>query len=256
MSKRRFVNGIECRQLLTEMAQKRTFLTVTNREDNIWRVYKSHFLSVRGNQLVLSQPIPDSSECHLEPVAGQEVAISFKKGYNKFLFLTRVVKADQYEMEPGHKVPVINIYAPDHIEKIQRRAYNRADVPKDLDVDVTFWSNTGAGLAEQYHSTLANLSAGGVAVTMSADRMPELHDGEQVTMQFKPLPDQKPIKVEARFRHKTDADDAEKPTLGFQFIGLEVSEEGRRTLRQLSRAVGVYHRNQPISEHQEISRHD
>lgn len=254
MSKRRFVNGIECRKLLTEMAQKKAFLTVTNREENIWRVYKSHFLSVRGNQLVLAQPVPDTADCHLEPAVGQEVAISFKKGYNKFLFLTRVVKADHFEIEPGHRVPVVNIYAPDHIEKIQRRAYNRAEVPADLSVDVTFWPSTQSKSKKKYTGQLVNLSAGGGAVQMPAGNVPDLSESEQVTLKFKPLPDQKPIQLEARYRHTTSSGDETSSLLGFQFIGLEVSEEGRKILRRLSRTVGVYHRSRPIAEHNEIAK--
>jgi len=251
MAKRRFVNGIECRNLLNDMAQKRVRLTLTNRSDNVWRVYKSQFISLRGNQLILAQPIPDTAETPMEAGANQEIAISFKKGYNKYLFLTKIIKVDKYEEQPGRSLSVLHVYTPDHVEKIQRRAFTRADVPAESSVEVKFW-RTGSTRETSWTGMLSNVSAGGIGVTINAAEFPELQESEQITLEFMPLPDQKPIVVDARFRHGSPADQAGKAVLGFQFIGLEISEEGRAILRRISRAVGVYLRKLPLSaEHAE-----
>lgn len=249
MAKRRFVNGLECRNLLSQAVQKRTPVTLTNNVDSLWRVYKSHFLSLRGNHLVLSQPIPDEADCHLEPGAGQELAVSFKKGYNKYLFLTKVIKADQYELEPGNSIPVINVYAPDHVEKVQRRVYNRADVPHDNPVTVTFRrSRADSGDTQSWQGQLSNLSAGGLAVQMKAADVPKLPDNEQVTMQFIPLPGHDEIQLEARYRHSTESTETGLSIVGFQIIGLEVSQQGQAMLRRIARVVGVYQRRLPMSK--------
>ena len=249
MAKQRFINGIECKNLLAEMAEKQIGLTLTNRSANVWRVYKSQMISVRANQLVLAQPVPDAGECPMEPVGGQEVAISFKKGYNKFLFLTRVIKADHYTMDTGETIAVLNVYTPDHIEKIQRRAYKRADVPEGEPITVTFWRSAEEGEErKRWQGQLANLSAGGLAMNVAANSVPQFEDNEQLTVRFTPLEKQKAVCVDARFRHATDADGKGMQMMGLQFIGLDASEEGRTALRRISRAVGVFQRQRPLVE--------
>ena len=251
MAKQRFINGLECKNLLAEMAQKQIGLTLTNRSANVWRVYKSQLISVRANQLVLAQPVPDAGDCHLEPAGGQEVAISFKKGYNKFLFLTRVIKADQYALETGERIPVLNVYAPDHIEKIQRRAYKRADAPQGEPIMVTFWRSSDEGPERtRWQGQLANLSAGGLALKMDPKDQPELEDNEQLTLRFAPLEKQKAVCVDARFRHSTDKDQAGGQMLGLQFMGMDATEEGRASLRRISRAVGIFQRQRPLAQQQ------
>ena len=252
MARQRYVNGLECRNLLTAMAQKRVPVTLTNKADNLWRVYKSRFVSLRGNQLVLAQPLPDEVDGHMEPAPGQQVAVSFKKGYNKCLFLTQLIKTDQYEVEPGNLIPVINVYAPEHIEKIQRRAYKRASALQDEQITVTFWQQqTDAAPRQQWHGQLANLSAGGMAIIAGTDETAQLAENEPLSLQFVPLPGQEPICVDARLRHVTSQDQTGRTVLGIQFVGLDAHEEGRATLRRISRAVSVYLRRQPMAHHKQ-----
>jgi len=250
MTKQRFVSGVECRNLLEDMVRKHAALTLTSKMDDIWRVYKSHFLSIRANQLVLSQPTPDVAECHMEPAAGQQVAVGCKKGYNKYLFVTRVIKLDRYEFDSGESVPTITVYAPDHMEKIQRRAYERASIPQEHSIAVRFWRSDQADAA--WTGRLANLSAGGLAVLMPQEDAAPLDQNEQLLLRFAPLPTQQPLCFEVRFRRSDPEPDSSDSLLAFQFMGLEMSEEGRRALRQISRAVGVFRRRRPLAEHKEL----
>jgi len=252
MARQRYVNGLECHNLLASMVDKQAPLTLTNKADNLWRVYKSHFVSLRGNQLVLAQPLPDQADCQLEPTVGQQLAVSFKKGYNKCLFLTQLIKADRYEVNPGNFIAVINVYTPEHIEKIQRRAYERAEAPQDEPVTVTFWqSQAGPAEGQRWTGQLANLSAGGMAIIVGSDDVLQLPDNEPLSLQFVPLPGQEPICLDGRLRHATQEATTGNTTIGVQFIGLDADEQGRATLRRISRAVAVYLRRQPLGNHKQ-----
>jgi len=187
----------------------------------------------------------------MEPVPHQQVAISFKKGYNKCLFLAKIIQTDRYELAPGNSIPVINVYAPDHIEKIQRRAFKRADGPQDDPVTVTFKLTEIGDDSEQHQGQLLNLSAGGLAMTMKQEDAPELHENEQLVLTFVPLPDHEPICITARVRHARYDEPLDRVVIGTQFIGLDVTEKGRATIRKISRVVGVYLRRQPIAEHRQ-----
>ncbi len=72
----------------------------------------------------------------------------------------------------------------------------------------------------------------------------DLQEGEQFTMRFVPSPDQDLIEVNVRLRHITRDTDTKLGTLGFQIIGMEISEEGRATLRRIGRVVGLYQRHE------------
>ena len=159
MRKRKFAIGSECKHLLEEAVRKRLPATITNKREGLWQVYKSNFLALRHNQIVLGQPAPHIADCHIETAQGQEIAVSFKKGYNKCLFVTRVVKPrHEFELEDQLTVPAISVYRPEQIEKIQRRAYDRTEPPEGFPVPVTFWASDNP--EEKFQAQLSNICAG------------------------------------------------------------------------------------------------
>lgn len=255
ITRRRFVIGQECRKLIENAAKRCISLTLTNRRDNAWEVHKANFLSLQANKLVISQPIPDSHTGPMEPSPGQEVAITFKKGYNKCLFMTRVIGQEQHELELGVNVPALVVYCPEQLEKIQRRSYNRVEPPADRQIAVTFVKHDDDEVASQYQGNLANLSAGGMAIWANKQCLENIQEGEIYQLDFTPLDGQSPIVVQGRLRYampQDSGDNADELQLGFQFIGLEMTEQGRSMIRRIGRVVSVYQRQQPIATHREL----
>jgi len=254
ISNRNFVVGAECRKLLQLAAQRHLPLTLTNRPEHRWQVYKTHFLSFQSNRLILARPCMDMTEGYMEPTEGQEIAITFKKGYNKCFFVTRIIRCQEFELEPDVYVPAIMITAPQQIEKIQRRNYNRAVVSTDEPVEVEFWSDDPTFTAgpDHWKATLQDLSAGGLSIRMPSGRDPQLQENQQVHMEFVPLPDQPSLCVDARFRHATQLPDDDAITLGFQLVGLEMCEQGRNALRRIGRVISVYQRRRQFCDHPEL----
>ena len=101
MTRRNFVVGLECKQILTEAVAKHLPLKITNKHDTRWEVYKSGFIGVQGNRLVLSAPVSEMKDACVKLDEGQEIAITFKKGYNKCLFVTRFIGPCDFETDPG-----------------------------------------------------------------------------------------------------------------------------------------------------------
>jgi len=250
--KRRFAVGTECRHLLDEACARRLPVTLTNKEADNWQVYKAHFLCRRGDRLLTSQPTPDTAPCHLEPAPGQVVAMSFKKGYNKCVFVTTIIRPENIELTPGEYTPALAVRLPQQIEKIQRRAFNRATVPVDLEVPVTMVPVEETDRPETLFGRLENLSAGGLGVIMSKNDGDKLTVGRQFLIRFIPLPQQQPLEVQARLRHVVPAAQPDRVMTGWQILGLEMTDEGRRRLRRIGRIVGVYERHQPLSRHTDL----
>jgi c-di-GMP-binding flagellar brake protein YcgR len=252
MTRRNFVVGLECKKILTEAVAKHLPLKITNKHDTRWEVYKSSFLGMQGNRLVLSTPINDSEDSAVQLEDGQEIAVTFKKGYNKCLFVTRVIGPCDFETDEGETVEAMQILWPQQIEKFQRRAFNRAQAPPGDPIQVTFWNSDTPPQErkeKKWQGFLHDLSAGGLGITMLKSEMSEFQTGDQFEMWFVPLPGQEPLCLPVWYRHVTPMPETDQMMLGFQIVGLEISEEGRSLIRWISRIANVYQRQRPISEH-------
>jgi c-di-GMP-binding flagellar brake protein YcgR len=250
---RKFAVGSECRMLLEEAAGKHLPLTITNKQDTNWQVYHSTFYALKSHRIIASLPVPDVSTGQMEPAAGQEIGVSFKKGYHKCLFVTRIVAQEPYELDPGVMAPSITLLVPEQIEKIQRRAYNRTKVPAKDRIPVSFWKTENPDQGVVWEGTLSDLSAGGVGIRIPKNEISDLVPGQQYHIQFVPLVGYDPLQLSGCFRHAVEAPEGEQVILGFKLVGLEMDEGGRHTLRQLSRIVSVYQRRAPISEHGQLT---
>lgn len=252
MTKRNYVTGMDCKRLIDEGIEKRLFIKITDKDESRWEMYRSSFLGMQGNRLVLTQPTPEDEQCAIELTEGQNIAVSFKKGYNKCLFVTRVVGHGLYEVEPGVKMPTIMVLRPDCVEKIRRRAFNRADVPSGMQIAVTLRSTARNEQSGEWNGLLKNLSAGGMALQMASSDAASLHDDQRFVLEFVPLIDQGSLQVPGRVRHATPIANSDRSMVGIQFMGLDTSEEGRNTLRRLGRIVNMFQRKQPVAKHRDL----
>lgn len=249
-TQRNFVFGAECKKLLQEAVQKHLPVKVTNKQNDRWQVYKSNLLGINNQNLIIAVPTPDMADNTMEPTKGQEVALTFKKGYHKCLFITRVVSRDQFELEPGIYADAMTVVTPQQIEKIQRRAFNRSPAPPGESISVEFCATPSAQsrststyvLGKRWQGVLHDLSAGGLGVIVPKAEMPDIKLGDQFEVCFVPLSGQQSLILQARFRHATDLSESGMVMLGFQIVGMEMSEEGRNMLRRISRIVNVYQR--------------
>lgn len=257
MSNRNIVTGLDARLILEKAVNKRLPLTITAHQDQNWLVYKSNFVAVENNRLLLAPPVADTNDGHMEPAAGQELAITFKLGYYKNLFVTSAVAQERFELDAGIYMPVVVVQAPDQIEKIQRRAYNRSVVPDHETVPVTFNAigTIESNQTTQWQGRLVDLSAGGLGVQFPADQAKQLNEGDQFQLRFVPTANQDEITVNVRFRHATETDSPQEVVLGFQIIGQELNEKGRATLRRIGRIVNLYLRQKELAKHPNLSRH-
>lgn len=241
MRTRNFVAALECSKLLDLALQKKMLLTVTTKDnDNNWQVNKSTIISLHRHRMLISLPSSQLDENLPQMTPGLEIAVTFKKGYNKCLFTTRVIAQENVTLDDGTIETALSIYRPEQIEKIKRRAYERTEAPTSRKVKVTFWSENDT--SKKYQAQLVNLSAGGVGLKMPTADLPQWPNDQQCVVQFVPLPNQEPVIAQARFRHATPMGTSNTAMLGFQFIGLELTKEGRGLLRRFNQIVIAYNR--------------
>jgi len=189
----------------------------------------------------------EKQKTHLEKLQiNQPVGISFQAKHQKCIFDSTVLGLDSSSAD-GWK---ILLAMPDRIEKMPRRSYERQPVPSSLNVNVLFWhrgyiENTANTPIESYwQGKLVNLSANGAQIATSLSLADSFQTGQLVGLQFTPMCYQKPVLVEGQIVHIQPKEEETTLNLGIEFLGLEVSIDGRNILHRLMDIVQEYaHQN-------------
>lgn len=174
----------------------------------------------------------------------QPVGISIQHEFNKYIFETVVVGFESSVNESCGGIIVLEL--PREIERVQRRAYSRVDVPADLKVKALFWhrgymdDRTEAPLDNYWQGHLVDLSVGGSQISIDVEQGANFRVGQLVGLQFTPMSYQKPILLEGQIRHLAENAEEKRLYVGVEFLGLEMSGQGRQKLRRIIDIVGEY----------------
>ncbi|MFQ5591281.1 MAG: PilZ domain-containing protein [Phycisphaerae bacterium] len=137
----------------------------------------------------------------------------------------------------------MNVCWSGRLEQLQRRTYERVAPPRDTVIAVRFWREGATSDKEAKrvvrHGQMEDLSAGGMRLKVA-----DVSDLEIDTLYkcvFSPRSGAQSLVLEATLKHH-EAVENRRASLGFQFIGLETTPQGRRTLDQLARIVKRFQR--------------
>jgi hypothetical protein len=216
-----------------------------------WHIAEVLLRKVTDTTLQLdTKPQQPAQSQHIQ--VNQPVGMSFQREYDKYIFETVVVG-----FEPSvndRSIGRVVLELPDRIERMQRRAYTRVDVPEQLHVNVLFWhrgymDSVGAPPIEDYwQGRLVNLSAGGLQIGIDTDQGANFRTDQLVGLQFTPMSYEKPILVEARVKHLAEHAQDNQLYVGVEFLGLELSSEGREKIRRLVDVVESYEKQNVLAE--------
>lgn len=248
------LTGLQRDELLAESAQQHTQLTLTTKASGRWRTYKSTMLDItRGKRaLVVSYPIVKDGESP-EFIPGEQIGVTFRHRNRKLLFSAVVFgRGPESEGSPcsGDPTPLLLTW-PAQIEQLQRRAYHRVEIPRESPVAIRLWRGSlgpDGGIvpapSRGVLGRLLDLSVGGVRVEVAEADDPSLEPNDAAVVEFAPEPHQPSITAEVCFRHVQPSSPGWL-SLGFQFIGLEVTPNGQAVLARLARTVSRLQRNGP-----------
>lgn len=216
-------------------------LVLTYNLSDGWRRQKAVFVSgsPEMRETVVNAIMPESAPPGLLPTPGLVVGGSFRLGHKKCLFSASVRCCGA----PGKVVP-ISLTWPDHLSQLQRRAYERATPPRGTVVAVRFWIDTGdhqsLDAREIRHGQLEDISAGGMRLRVADTVGVEMERTYKAV--FTPRQGKPALILDAILRHREMVEHG-RASLGFQFVGLETSTEGLRTLDRLARLVSTFQRS-------------
>jgi hypothetical protein len=222
-----------------------------------WRVVRAMITSLEDNRFEVKVS-PQKKSHSINVQINQSVGISLKygygDGYDKFIF-GATVTGFKSSSSPGGDT--IALAVPEQIELVQRRSYQRVDVPKSLEVKVQLWHRyymSGEGMAsaevrQNWRGTLVDISAGGVQIAIDAAQISDFKKGQSLGLRFTPMHYETPLMFNAQIRNILPTADGKSICLGLQMVGLEASPEGRLILQRLCSIVEQYYQMNHIAFH-------
>jgi len=241
MSASQTINRPHVDQMLREAIDERRRLTLTHHGPDGWRVFKGEFDSgsPAAKEVRVQLTLDDDADSACLPRTGEGACVTFRVGHKKSMF-DAVIRG----IGPADQQWLATLDWPTQIHQYQRRVFERAAPPRDGVIAVRIWREGDSGEVPAAprnirHGQLEDLSAGGMRVSLAAPR--EIEIGAIYRCAFTPRPGEPAIVTDALARHR-EAGEQVRSAIGFQFIGLEASPEGRRLLDRLARTVTFFQR--------------
>jgi len=236
-------------QILEDSVEQKRQVVLTVHGPRGWRTFKSTLVEGSAATGKLHVAAPSIRDCPcVEPLEDDlAIGVTFRLGHKKCMFGTHLVSSS----DESNKVIILSW--PDHLQQLQRRVYERVRPMRDTVISVRFWraDQPSAGSVEARdvrHGQLEDLSVGGMRV--KAANPAAIEDGLTYRCVFAPKPGKPSFVLDALVRHHEDADQG-RASIGFQFIGLEATPEGRRTLERLARTVSQLQRTRSRNRRRE-----
>ena len=233
-------------QILEDSVRQQRPIVITHNSRTGWRTFKGTFqasssgtpLSGTPSMNLVVEPNSDHTPEHT-PSIGDTLGGTFRLGHKKCMFNTTLMSV----RHEGNG-EIWTVRQPEQLQQLQRRAYERAVPPKGSVIAVRFWKETPNGETPSdsrsvRHGQLEDLSAGGMRVKVADPK--ELETDRTYRCVFTPRPGKPAMVLDAVLRHR-EASDQGRSSLGFQFVGMETSDEGLKILDRLVRIVQHFHR--------------
>ena len=227
-----------------DFVEKGLPLAATIHRGSRWINLHSRAVALRDGHLWIEMPQSDNGSQY-EFAPGERIGLSFKLKHHKHIFFATVAGMERLSAAEGGEMTVLSVCAPARMQRLQRRAYTRVQVPPNRIVRASFWIGgqheepTGTSCRRPVWSgTVTDISAGGFHMRAASDAAANLEVGDIVGVRISFGPGGEALFADAQFRHAEI--DAEATGIGFQFIGLGHSPSGREALELLVSRVKEY----------------
>jgi len=235
-------------QVLDDAVRSERQLVLNHNSADGWRTYKAAFVSAAAPAkgiLVKVTGTESGAEGKL-PAPGDVLGGTFRNGHKKCMFSTILV-ALQGKTDDS----LWTIRRPEQLQQLQRRAYERAAPPKGLVVAVRFWREAAGDHAavdtrDVRHGQLEDVSAGGMRIKVADSSEVQLDRTYRCV--FTPRPGKPSLVLDAVLRHREAAEQG-RASLGFQFVGMEATQDGLRLLDRLVRTVNHFQKSSANESH-------
>jgi c-di-GMP-binding flagellar brake protein YcgR len=228
----------------------RALAVLSVNEDGQWITFKSRFLErdPKRQFFVLDYQAFDQ-ETLPELLPGRCVGISFRYRNRKVLFSSAVQARGHFVLDPSTSIPAVRYRWPETMTELQRRAYFRTPVPENQILIATLWPN-GVGQrpadggnphADCVTGQVLDISCGGAFIRLNRAEPPEWPENWTLGAEINLGDNRPPLLVDVRYRGSR-RDNFGQVGVAVQFVGLEMTVEGRLILQRLAQSLQRFHR--------------
>ncbi len=227
-------------EVVAAAVDRRVPVVLTVQRGRSWRTTGAKAMALRDLHLLLEL---SGEEADQQFVPAEKVGVSFKIKHHKHIFTATVVGVDRGE-DDGE---VLVVCRPSRMQRLQRRAYVRVEVPPNRIVRASFWvggrtaePSGGSPTTAVWSGRVVNLSAGGFQLHTDAAAAGDVEAGEAVGVRIVFGMGQQTIYSDAEVRHAELI--GARAMIGFRFVGLDQTPEGRAALQLVASKVAEYER--------------
>ncbi len=235
-------------QILKDAVVSERQLVLTHNSADGWRTYKAVFVpgqaSAKGILVKVTGAEGNTEEKF--PAPGDVLGATFRNGHKKCMFST-ILESVQGKTDDS----LWTIRRPEQLQQLQRRAYERAAPPQGQVIAVRYWrevpgDNSAVDKRNVHHGQLEDISAGGMRLKVADSHDVQLDRTYRCVLT--PRPGKPPLLLDAVLRHREAAEHG-RASLGFQFVGMETTQDGLRLLDRLVRCVNHFQRSSTPESH-------
>ncbi len=248
------LNITQIKGVIGDAAEKQVPGTITLNLNNGWVNFRTRVLAVTDERILLAMPIEDDGATPHEFCPGEKIGLSFKLKHHKYLSLMAVGGVDTLSVQGETPEIVLSACWPVQMQRLQRRAYTRVDVPDQCIARASFWlgsrNDEPAGTTPDrpvWTGQVQNISAGGFQLHGPTEAGKHLEIGYSVGVRLVFGTAGEAVFVDAQIRHVGSDDDG--ITVGLQFIGLGQSSDGKAALEFIRRKVSEFQRIEAQAVH-------
>lgn len=226
----------------------RALAVLSVHEDDQWVTFKSRFLErdprrqffVLDCQSFDGQQLPDL-------LPGRYVGVSFRYRSRKVLFSTAVQARGHFVVDPATSIPAVRYRWPESLTELQRRAYYRTPVPESQILLGSFNPSSqsqrpeGQDASEFVTGQILDISCGGAFVRLNRADCPDWAENRTLSAELHLGDNRGAIRADVRYRGFR-RDNFGQVGIAVQFVGLEMTVEGRLILQRLASCVQRFHR--------------
>ena len=250
MKPRRILTSDHANEIFANAVRTRALAVVTTQEEDDWKTFKCRFRECDTNRKFIVLDYQSmNGEALPELIPGQYVGISFRNRSRKVLFATVVEARGRFLLEDQTSVTAIRYRWPDGLTEMQRRAYYRTPLPEGANFMASIWSGglNARGSAQQspldcQSGRLLDISCGGTLIRLNSVSLPTWSENETLGLELNLNDSEPPMLLNAHYRGARQ-DDVHGVCLAIQFVGLELTVDGRLVLQRLAKIVQRFHQS-------------
>jgi len=196
------LTGSEVANAIGASAKDKVGVTVTLQHQDRWILFRCDMLDASGESVWITYPQSDHGPGEHEFSPGQRVGVTFRSGYQRFLFSAKIASVEESgtralqldmpeEMQVAERRAALQLDMPEEMQVAERRAALREEMPALATVEVSIWlggqqvrPDKADIIMPVWPGTVVDICEGGCYVRTSSEVSQYIETGDIVGLQL------------------------------------------------------------------------